>query len=229
MATECEYVEALLTATGARFVWGHSSGAFVALRAALTAPQIRKVVLYEPPLSEHGSISTSWIPRFDREVARGKPASALVTFVEADNLVPTYLPRWLLVPLIGLYLRWEKRTVEPSYVPMEDPIPLQRLDGLLVREMDSSLGTLAGIRAEVLLMGGQKSTAFLGGILDALEETLPRVELPGAATPSASVRSCGCSSPVRTYSRTGGETGKHGRRQSYRVHTAPLGASALSH
>lgn len=182
MATECEDVEALLTATGARFVWGHSSGGLVALRAALISPQIRKVAVYEPPLSEHGSISTSWIPRFDREAAQGKPASALVTFVKADNLVPAYIPRWLLVPLIGLYMRWEKRTVEPPDVPMQDLVPLQRLDGLLVREMDSSIETLAAIRAEVLLMGGQKSPAFLGGILDSLEKTLPRVrrvELPG--------------------------------------------------
>ena len=32
----CEDIEALLAATGARLVFGHSSGAFVALRAALT-------------------------------------------------------------------------------------------------------------------------------------------------------------------------------------------------
>jgi|SRR2546421_8344542 len=54
--------------------------------------------LLEPPLSLHGSISTSWIPRVDREIAEGKLASALITFVKADNL--SRLPRWVLVPLM---------------------------------------------------------------------------------------------------------------------------------
>ena len=46
--------------------------------------------------------------------------------------------------------------------------------------MDSSLERFAGIRADVHLMGGQKSPAFLRDILDALQDTLPharRVEL----------------------------------------------------
>ena len=76
MAAECEDLDALSAATGARLVWGHSSGGFVALRASLTLPSVDKAVVYEPPLSIHGSISTSWIPRFDREVAQGKGALA---------------------------------------------------------------------------------------------------------------------------------------------------------
>jgi pimeloyl-ACP methyl ester carboxylesterase len=182
MDRECDDLDALLAMTDARLVWGHSSGGLIALRAALTLPQVRKVAVYEPPLSEHGSISTSWIPRFDREVARGKIASALVTFVKADKLVPAFLPRWLLVPLIALYLRREKRKVEPPDVPIEDLIPTQRFDGLLVGEMDSSLGTFAEMRKDVLLMGGQKSPAFLREILEVLEVTLPharRVEFRG--------------------------------------------------
>jgi pimeloyl-ACP methyl ester carboxylesterase len=182
MDRECEDVDALLAATGARYVWGHSSGGLVALQAALTLPRVRKVAVYEPPLSSHGSIATSWILRFDREVARGKVASALVTFVKADKLVPAFLPRWLLVPLIALYLRREKRKVEPPDVPMEVLIPTQRFDGLLVGEMDSSLRSFTEMRKDVLLMGGQKSPAFLREILDALEETLPlvrRVEFRG--------------------------------------------------
>jgi hypothetical protein len=51
---------------------------------------------------------------------------------------------------------------------------LQRLDGELLEEMDSSLESFAGMNADVLLMGGQKSPAFLREILGTLEETLPR-------------------------------------------------------
>src|SRR6266699_3894740 len=127
--------------------------------------------LLEPPLSLHGSISTSWIPRFDREIAEGKPASALITFIKGDNL--SRLPRWLLLPLLKWYLQREKQTLGPNDVSLEALIPTQRFDGLLVKEMDGSLENFALLRAEVFLLGGAKSPAFLRDILDALNHTLP--------------------------------------------------------
>ena len=174
MAKECEDVDALLTKTGAHFVFGHSSSGLIALQAALTLPFLHKVAIYEPPLSLHGSISSSWIPRFDREIAEGKPTSALITFLKADHL--TSLPRWLLLPLLKWYLPREKKTLLPNDISMEVLIPTQRFDGLLVKEMDGSLENFAGMRADVLLLGGAKSPAFLRDVLDALNHTLPQVK-----------------------------------------------------
>jgi pimeloyl-ACP methyl ester carboxylesterase len=174
MTKECEDVDALLTETGAHFVFGHSSGGLIALQAALTLSSVRKVAVYEPPLSQHGSISTSWIPRFDREIAEGKPASALITFIKGDNL--SRLPRWLLLPLIKWYVQKEKQTLGPNDISMEELIPTQRFDGLLVKEMDGSLESFSGMRADVLLLGGAKSPAFLRDVLDALNHTLPHVK-----------------------------------------------------
>jgi pimeloyl-ACP methyl ester carboxylesterase len=174
MVKECEDVEALLAQTGAHFVFGHSSSGLIALQAALTLPSIRKVAIYEPPLSLHGSISTSWIPKFDREIAEGKLASALVTFIKADHL--SRLPRWVLLPLLKWYLPREKKSLLPNDIPMEALIPTQRFDGLLVKEMDSRMESFVSLRADVLLLGGAKSPAFLREILDALTRTLPRVK-----------------------------------------------------
>lgn len=179
MIRECEDVDALLAQAGTYFLFGHSSSGLIALQAALTLPSLRKVAIYEPPLSLHGSISTSWIPKFDREIAEGKPASALITFIKADNL--SRLPRWLLLPLLKWYIQREKKMLLPTDIPMEALIPTQRFDGLLVKEMDSSLENFALVRIDVLLLGGAKSPAFLRDILDALNDTLPnvkRVEYP---------------------------------------------------
>ena len=179
MARECEDVAALLTQTDTHFVFGHSSGALIALQAALTLPTIHKAAIYEPPLSQHGSISTSWIPRFDREIAQGRPVSALITFIKGDKL--SRIPRWLLLPLLTWYVHKEKQTLGPNDASMESLIPTQRFDGLLVKEMDGSLATFAEMRADVLLLGGAKSPAFLRDILDALDHTLPhvrRIEYP---------------------------------------------------
>ncbi len=141
---ECEDVAALLAESGAEFLFGHSSGALIALQAGLTLPQVRKLAVFEPPLSERGSISSAWIGEFDRQVARGKPAAALAAFLCADHLVSAWRPRPLLVGMLALYLRWEKRRVEPPDASIESLIPLQRMDGLLVAEMDSSRQCMAG-------------------------------------------------------------------------------------
>jgi len=179
MTKECEDLDALLAQTDAHFVFGHSSGGLIALQAALTLPRIHKVAVFEPPLSLHGSISTSWIPKFDREIAEGKLASALITFIKADNLSP--LPRCVLLPPMKWYLSRDTKTLLPNDVTMRALIPTQRVDGLLVKEMGGSLENFADVRAEVLLLGGAKSPAFLRDILDALNHTLPhvrRIEYP---------------------------------------------------
>jgi pimeloyl-ACP methyl ester carboxylesterase len=171
---ECDDIAALLAESGAEFLFGHSSGGLIALQAGRTLPQVSKLAVFEPPLSEHGSISSAWIGEFDRQVARGKPAAALAAFLEADHLVSAWWPRPLLVGMLALYLRWEKRRIDPLDASIESLIPLQRLDGLLVAEMDSCRQCMAGMTAEVLLLGGEKSPRFLREVLDALHGTLPR-------------------------------------------------------
>ncbi|GLV58110.1 alpha/beta hydrolase [Dictyobacter sp. S3.2.2.5] len=172
MARECEDVDALIKKTGAHFVFGHSSSALVTLQAALTVPDVYKVAIYEPPLSTHGSISTGWIPKFDREIAKGKSAAAMTTFLKDDHL--TRLPRWLLIFLFNWYIKRDKKTLSPGDVSLEALIPTQRFDGLLVKEMDGSLETFAHLDKDVLLLGGAKSPQFLHDILDSLNHTLPR-------------------------------------------------------
>ncbi|HEY9350387.1 MAG TPA: alpha/beta hydrolase, partial [Acidothermales bacterium] len=50
LRSEVDDLAAVLKATGARSVFGCSSGAIVALEAALTVPTIRRVAIFEPPL-----------------------------------------------------------------------------------------------------------------------------------------------------------------------------------
>jgi hypothetical protein len=143
-----------------------------------------KIFAYEPPLSLHGSAPTSWEPRYEREIARGKPASALITLIKGLKLNRgfTLLPRWLLLPFIKRFLQREKQMLNPHEVSMEALIPTQRFDQRLVKGMDGSIASFALLDTEVFLLGGEKSPAFLRDALDALENTLPharRIEFKG--------------------------------------------------
>lgn len=175
LAKECEDVDALLTTTGAHFVFGHSSGGLVALQAALTLSAIHKVAVYEPPLSIHGSVPTSWVPRYERELARGKLASALITAGKGLPImrVITIMPRWLLLPFMAFGLWSDRRTLKPDNVSIAALLPTLRFDMQLIKMMSESLEHFKAMRTEACLLGGGKSPAFLLEALDALRQTLP--------------------------------------------------------
>ena len=62
----------MIAGAGAAGLFGLSSGAIIALQVALVLPAIRRVAVYEPPLSVNHSTPTGWVGRYDREVAAGQ-------------------------------------------------------------------------------------------------------------------------------------------------------------
>lgn len=184
LAQACEDADALLVKTDTHFVFGHSSGGLIALQAGLTLPAVRKVAVYEPPLSMHGSVPTSWFKRCEREVERGNYASAMITALKGlqANQLFTILPRPVLLLLIMMLSRTEKRTLPPNDVSMESLVPTFRVDLQVFREMEDTLEHFTQMRADVLLLGGEKSPAYLRDALAALQQTLPhvkRIQYPG--------------------------------------------------
>jgi pimeloyl-ACP methyl ester carboxylesterase len=112
LKTECDDIDALLQATGAHNVFGSSSGALIALQAALTLPAICRVAVYEPPLSINHSTPTDWVPRYDREVAQGKLGSAMVTAIRGTQTAPPlfrFVPWFLVTPLLNRAARLGNR------------------------------------------------------------------------------------------------------------------------
>ena len=180
---EVEDLEALLAKTGSYNVFGVSSGAIISLQAALTLTTIHKVAIYEPPLLVKEPAAV--LARFDREMAQGKVAAALVTAMKAAQMGPPIfnsMPRWLLERLTNMMMAGEEKNPKGEYVTMRKLAPTLHYDSQLVVEARGKLESFKAIRAEVLLLGGSKSPAYLKAGLDALEKVLPqakRVEFPG--------------------------------------------------
>lgn len=174
---EVEDLGAVLDATGARYVLGVSSGAIIALTAALTRPDIHRSVIFEPPLSVAGSNPTTWLPRFDAQIARGDITGALITGMKRTKMGPpwlTVLPAWLLRPLTAAML-----TRTPEF---RDLAPTLHHDVRIVEETADRVSGFAKIRSGVLLLGGGKSPAYLKQALTALASALPaapKTELEG--------------------------------------------------
>jgi pimeloyl-ACP methyl ester carboxylesterase len=174
---EVEDVQALAAQTGATRIFGLSSGALVSLRSALETPALERVALYEPPLSVHGSVDLNFLPRFERELDEGRVGAAVVTVLKGLRVDPVFerLPRFALAPAVAVVTRLQ-RSVPPGDVRMADLVPTQRYDLRLVQELADTLADYRSVKADVLLLGGSKSPAFLTTTLDALEGTLPHVQ-----------------------------------------------------
>lgn len=171
-------IDALLRATGAHYVFGLSAGALISLQAALMLPAIHKLAIYEPPLPIDSRQSpTAWAPRYERELAQGNLGAAMVSVLKGtvDRNLFTALPRPLLTRFMNMALRGESHEVQGNDVPLDLLIPTLHYDIQVVNEMTGTLDTFRSISAEVLLLGGDKSLAYLKLALDRLETVLPQV------------------------------------------------------
>jgi pimeloyl-ACP methyl ester carboxylesterase len=187
---EWEDIQALVSRTKARNIFGLSSGAIVTLQSACRISSIQKVAIYEPPFSIHGSTPTSWLPRFDSEVAKGDLAAAMVTVIKAtgDFSLLTLIPRFILVSLLRVAVKADEKEARDGNVPISALIPTMHYDLQLVLETEGRLDHFKSFNTPVLLLGGDKSRGYLKTALAALEAILPnaqRVELKGLGHTSA--------------------------------------------
>src|SRR5262249_17838793 len=95
-------LDAVLRATGGRFVFGLSSGADIVLEAALTLPAIERIALYEPAVFLDG-IPAKGVARFNAYAAADDLPGMLVTGMKLGRFGPAAMramPNRLLEPLV---------------------------------------------------------------------------------------------------------------------------------
>lgn len=182
---EVEDLDTLLTKTDTHNVFGLSSGAIISLQAALTLSAIHKLAIFEPPLFINGTLPTALVARYEREIAQGQVAAALITGMQAGKFGPpifNIMPRWLLESFVNRIMKIEGKEGPGDYASMRELASTLRNDFQLVGAMSDKLENFSAVHTKVLLLGGSRSPAYLKTALGALEKVLPnarRIELPG--------------------------------------------------
>src|SRR5258708_38940991 len=154
------------------------------MQASLIFPAIHKAAIYEPPLFVSG-LPTALLTRYEKEMAQGKLAAALVTAMQATQMGPAIfnlMTSLILDRLTNSMMVQEDKNASAADITMRMLAPTLQYDFHLVAQMNGKLGTFKAINTEVLLLGGSKSPAFLKFDLDALENVLPhatRIEFHG--------------------------------------------------
>jgi pimeloyl-ACP methyl ester carboxylesterase len=177
LATEIEDLSALLDVSGARRLFGLSSGAVIAIEAALARPDITKLALYEPPLTFDGVVHGAWAPRYERQLDAGMPGAALVTVLKAtaDRTSPIRWipPRPLAAALDFAIKRTAGRPAPAGLMSPRELIPTLRYDAQTVNGAAGALERFGVLSCAVLLLGGSRSARNLTASLGGLQGVLP--------------------------------------------------------
>jgi pimeloyl-ACP methyl ester carboxylesterase len=179
VAREVEDLRAVLAATGAHAVFAVSAGALVALETARVESAIDKLAVMEPPFIVNGSPSTTFLERYDREIADGNVPGALVTGMRAAQMGPALLralPDWILEPLVGKMITQQDKGARPGDVTMRLLAPTLHYDFVLVQEVAGPLDRYQSLGARLLLLDGSKSPAYLRTSVAALARAVPRAQ-----------------------------------------------------
>jgi pimeloyl-ACP methyl ester carboxylesterase len=165
---EVDDLEALIKeAGGSACVFGHSSGAVLALNAAARGLAIEKLALYEAPLivdRSRPSTEADWA-RIDRFIAGGRRSDALKVFLKLVG-VPAFViavMRWLPV--------WRKIAAIAHTLPHDGALvgPFQRGEPL-------PEGAWAHVAVPALALDGGRSPAWMQAGMRALAGVLRRAQ-----------------------------------------------------
>jgi pimeloyl-ACP methyl ester carboxylesterase len=168
---ECEDLIAVLEKTSTNFVFGHSSGAVVALQTALRH-QIVKLAVYEPPVQINGSVPSGFMPAFERALAAGRKPDALAILgkgLHADRKVDK-LPTFAL----KLLMRLASRGTTPELRELIEATPSFPAEHRMITGLDPI--AYQRLEPETLILLGDRSPDYLARAASFLADTAPSAQ-----------------------------------------------------
>jgi pimeloyl-ACP methyl ester carboxylesterase len=178
---EIDDIEAVIDAAGGRvLLFGTSSGAVLALRAAATLPgKVERVAVYEPPMTVDDSRKNlppaDYRKTLDRLIADGRNGEAVAFFMTKMIGAPALMtwvmrltPPWRKLKAVAPTLRYDFTILGDTQLAKGVPAELTK--------------TLGAVAAPALVASGGKSPTYMQHAADAVAGALSdtrRVTIPG--------------------------------------------------
>jgi len=167
---EVEDIDALIReGGGSAFVFGHSSGAVLALEAAVRRPAITKLALYEPPFILDASrppVPKDYVAHLDELVSAGQRGAAVEFFMTAAVGVPAEIVAQM--------------RQSPMWAGMEKVAHTLAYDGIIMGNNMAGHALQAkqwaSITIPTLVIVGGASEAWARNAVQALADALPNVQ-----------------------------------------------------
>jgi pimeloyl-ACP methyl ester carboxylesterase len=167
---EIDDLDAVIGAAGgSAFVYGHSSGAVLSLRAAAAGLAIPKLALHEPPFiidDSRAPVADDLVDNLEALIAAGKPDDAVAYFLTDSVGMPAETipgmrqnPSWARMTAVAPTLAYDSRIMADT--TRGYPAPLQQW---------------ASVTTPTLIIDGTETFAFMHPSADALAVVLPNAE-----------------------------------------------------
>jgi pimeloyl-ACP methyl ester carboxylesterase len=169
---ECDDLLAVIQATGARLVFGHSFGGLVALETARRRAGLERVYVYEPGVPLHGHLNRGWLAGYERFLEQGDRRGAFAWMVKHAGFAPWPLG---LMPL-GYVRAVLRLAIGPrQWATMEPLLDANLGEHRIQAALDTpSADRFSTITAHTVLMGGTRSPDFISrGLLTELAQVIP--------------------------------------------------------
>lgn len=179
-------IGAVLAATGATMLLGHSGGAFYALQAARVLP-VTAVAVYDPAVSVDGLFPMDFVEPFRAAVDAGDSVTAMVEMgggIDAAGPAAAHLPKSVQRAAVRLFAR------TPIGARIASMLPATLPDVRIIKAAGGPAADYSPITARTLLACGAKSPAYYGPICDNLAEVIAdatSLRIPKASHNSANV------------------------------------------
>ena len=185
VATDMGDLAAVLQHTGARSIFGHSGGGFVALQAGLhLAPE--RIAVYDPGLSILGRPSFDFFEPFEKAVDAGEYAQAMTLM--ARGVYPddpaSKLPFGVALQITRAFMH------TPVGRRLVDLLPTTPPEIRRIHDHDGPATDYAGITADVLLAAGSGSPKYFAENCRAVADAVPRgraIVIPRASHNAANI------------------------------------------
>jgi pimeloyl-ACP methyl ester carboxylesterase len=167
---EIEDLHAVIGAAGgSAFVYGHSSGAVLSLRAAAAGLAIPKLALHEPPVIVDDSrppIADEFLEHLDELIAAGRRDEAVAFFMTDSVGMPAEA-----IPAMRQNASWGRMTAVAQTLAYDS-----RVMADTTRGDPAPLKEWAPVTIPVLVIDGTETFPFLHASADALAAVLPNAE-----------------------------------------------------
>lgn len=195
--TDLDDLAAVLAHTGARNLFGHSGGGFVALRAGLSLP-LDRIATFDAAIAlDNVAFPREFLDPFDAAVAAGDLTEA---FVQLGKIHPdtaaAKMPHWLQAAGVRGYLHtpWGKQMVQ--LLPTLSPAVQRILDH------QAPASDYATIDAQVLLTYGSRSSQYFKDAARLLAQAMPHarsLEIPRASHNTANTAPTRLTDPLADF------------------------------
>ncbi|MEW9699886.1 alpha/beta fold hydrolase [Paenibacillus sp. SI8] len=169
---ECEDLKALQEETGATYLFGHSYGGLVALETARTHSSFTKIALYEPGVSiQSEALDWNWITEYETAMDKQDFRGAFTSFARGSGHTPlNKFPKWYASFMLRLFVRGD------HWHQIQKLLPENLNEHREVRRLENTFSNYQTVLADLLLLSGQKSPAFVHQMIDVLDQTIAHTQ-----------------------------------------------------